>query len=249
MDSFTFIPLGIGDAFSSRFYSSCYALGYDGQWLLVDCPHPIRKILREAGVTAGVSLDVGDIAGIVLTHLHADHCCGIEGFALYKYFVLGGKTALWAHPQVSELLWDRLAPTFEHLEPDASAAPRAETLRKYFELHPLDAGQAVPIGPFAVECRFTRHGLPTTALRIRAGDAVLGISADTEYDPDLIAWLTEADLFLHETGSGPHTPYEKLLALPAEVRAKLHLTHLSDQFDLAGSDLQILTQGRRYRVG
>ena len=48
-----------------------------GVWLLVDCPHPIRKMMREA---KGTSIDVGDISALCLTHLHADHSSGVEGF-------------------------------------------------------------------------------------------------------------------------------------------------------------------------
>ena len=39
------IPLGVGDAFSARHYTTCLALGVDDSWLLIDCPHPVRKML------------------------------------------------------------------------------------------------------------------------------------------------------------------------------------------------------------
>ena len=32
------------------------ALEAEGSWLLVDCPHPLRKMLREASARAGLSL-------------------------------------------------------------------------------------------------------------------------------------------------------------------------------------------------
>ena len=83
MNSFRFIPLGVGDAFSARYYSSCLALEAEGTWLLIDCPHPIRKLMREASVAAGVELDADRIAAICLTHLHADHCSGLEGIGLF----------------------------------------------------------------------------------------------------------------------------------------------------------------------
>src|SRR5262249_4736515 len=67
------IPLGVGDAFSAVYYSSCLALEAEGAWLLIDCPHPIRKVLREGGAAAGVPLDVDRFTAVVLTHLHADH--------------------------------------------------------------------------------------------------------------------------------------------------------------------------------
>ncbi|HLM42348.1 MAG TPA: ribonuclease Z, partial [Myxococcaceae bacterium] len=107
---------------------------------------------------------------------------------------------------------------------------------------------AVHFGPFSIECRRTYHHLPTTALRIRAAGRSLGYSADTAFDEDLIQWLAEADLVVHETNYGVHTPYEKLAALPAELRAKMRLIHYPDDFDLGASNIEPLVQGRRYTV-
>src|SRR5688572_11934083 len=87
--SLHFIPLGVGDAFSALHYSFCLALQAEGQTLLIDCPHPIRKILRE-----GSTLDVGDLSGVVLTHLHADHSSGLEGLGYFSFFALGRKAPL-----------------------------------------------------------------------------------------------------------------------------------------------------------
>jgi ribonuclease BN (tRNA processing enzyme) len=104
------------------------------------------------------------------------------------------------------------------------------------------------VGPFTIECRRTIHHIPTTAVRVRAGGRTLGLSADTAFDPSLIEWLAAADLFLHETNHGVHTPYAELAALPAEVRAKMRLIHYPDDFDLAGSAIEPLRQGRAYEV-
>ena len=75
--------LGTGDAFSADRYSSCLLVEAGDTRLLVDCPHPIRKILKES--TRG-RVDVGDIDGLILTHLHADHASGVEGFAWFCRF-------------------------------------------------------------------------------------------------------------------------------------------------------------------
>jgi hypothetical protein len=46
---------------------------------------------------------------------------------------------------------------------------------------------------------------------VEAGGARLGFSSDTAFDPDLIAFLSAADLIVHETNYGPaHTPYASL---------------------------------------
>jgi ribonuclease BN (tRNA processing enzyme) len=245
----SFIPLGVGDAFSAIHYSSCVAVESGGRWLLVDCPHPIRKILREGSASSGAALDVGSFEAVALTHLHADHSSGLEGFGYFARFALGRRARLLVHPLVAARLWEgRLAGGMEVLVDPTTWRPVERGLADYFELVALDDERAVAEGPFAIECRRTRHHIPTYALRIRAAGRTLAMSADTTFDPALVAWLAEADLVLHETGPGIHTPYASLASLPVEVRRKLRLIHYPDELDLSGGAVEPLVQGRRYEV-
>jgi ribonuclease BN (tRNA processing enzyme) len=247
--SLSFIPLGVGDAFSALRYSSCLALEAEGQVLLLDCPHPIRKMMREASLSSGVELDADRVSGLVLTHLHADHSSGVEGLGYFSFFVLKRKLRLLAHPEVKRRLWDgHLAAGMEDLIRKPGGEPQRHEFDDYFEPLALSTESAVRFGPFSIECRRTYHHVPTTALRIRAGGRCLGYSADTAYDEGLISWLAEADLVIHETNYGVHTPYEKLAALPTELRAKMRLIHYPDDFDLEASNIEPLAQGRRYEV-
>lgn len=247
--SLTLIPLGVGDAFTELYYTFCLALEADGEILLVDCPHPIRKILREGALASGIAISAERISGVVLTHLHADHASGLEGLAYFSYFALQRKLRLYAHPAVSARLWDgHLAAGMERLLPRADAPAEVKSLDDYFDLQPLSEGMATAIGPFSVECRRTIHHIPTTALRVRAGGRSIGISADTAFDPSLIEWLAAADLVVHETNLGVHTPYEKLAALPEELRRRMRLVHYQDSFDLTASVIEPLRQGSPVRV-
>jgi ribonuclease BN (tRNA processing enzyme) len=245
-----FIPLGVGDAFSATHYSSCLAVESDGRWLLVDCPHPIRKILREGSAPSAAGLDVGSFEAVVITHVHADHASGLEGLGFFAHFVLKRRMKLLAHPKVAEGLWSgRLSGGMSEVADPATWASKHKVFSDYFDLEPLDEEHGVRVGPFEIECRRTRHVVPTTALRIRAGGRSVALSSDTAFDPRLVSWLAEADLFLHETGPAIHTPYDALAALPSEVRRKARLIHYPDGFDVAGSAIEALAQGRRYDVG
>ena len=220
------VALGVGDAFSAEHYSSCLAVGCDGAWLLIDCPHPIRKILRESGA----GLDVGSFEACVVTHLHADHASGLEGYGYFSFFALRRPARLLMHPTVSARLWDgHLAAGMEELMSKSGELGSA-ALDDYFTLDALDDDLAVHVGPFSIECRRTIHHIPTTALRIRAGDRCFAYSADTAFDPTLIEWLSAGDLIIHETNLGVHTPYEKLAELPEELRARMRLIHYPDEF-------------------
>lgn len=245
MSNLRFVPLGVGDAFTALYYSSCVAIEAEGAWILVDCPHPIQKMMREARLASGTAIAPELVSAVVLTHLHADHASGLEGLAYYSYFVLKRRLTVLAHPAVSARLWDgHLAAGMEQLLPAVGAAPLEKTLEDYIELRPLSEDAAVAHGPFRIECRRTIHHIPTTALRIAAAGRRLGLSADTAFDEGLIGWLAESDLFLHETNYGVHTPYEKLAALPEPLRAKMRLIHYPDAFDLEASAIEPLRQGR-----
>src|SRR5262245_25037571 len=125
------LPLGVGDAFSSRYYSSCLVVEHEGQKLLIDCPHPIRKMMKEADP----NLDVGDLLGCVVTHLHADHASGLEGLGYFSFFVQRSKMKLLIHPDVGKRLWEgHLAAGMEHLMRASDFQIDEKELHDYFEL-------------------------------------------------------------------------------------------------------------------
>src|SRR5688572_21507351 len=128
--------LGVGDAFSARHYSSCFALESQGRWLLVDCPHPIRKIVREGALAAGVPLDVAQLDGVVLTHLHGDHVSGLEVLAYYFRYKLNRCLPLFTHPEVARLLWSGvLTGSMAWAIERPGTAPKERRLEDFFELH------------------------------------------------------------------------------------------------------------------
>jgi ribonuclease BN (tRNA processing enzyme) len=253
MSEVRLIPLGVGEAFTAVHYTTCLAMGVDDDWILLDCPHPIRKMLREASHAAGIPLDLDRISAVALSHLHADHCSGLEDFGYYSYFALGRRARVLAHPDVSERLWDGLLAAGMGRVRERPGGPIvAKRLDEYFELIPLDTEGPVSFGPFAIECRPTIHPIPTTAFRIRAGDRTVAFSADTAFDPSLIDWLSAADLVVHEATidgyPGVHTRYKDLAALPAATRDKMRLIHYPDDFDHIASVIEPLRQGRCYVV-
>jgi ribonuclease BN (tRNA processing enzyme) len=255
MSAVTLIPLGVGEAFTSRYYTACLALGFRDDWLLIDCPHPTRKMLREASIAAGLPepLDFDRIHAAAISHLHADHCCGLEDFGYFSFFALERRAKLLMHPAASARVWDGLlAAGMELVQAKEGEPPVRKTLGDYFELIDLDESHSVQCGPFAVECRRTIHSVPTFAFRIEVGGRSLGYSADSAFDPMLIDWLAAADLIVHEATTmvhtGVHTPYVKLAALPESLRSRMRLTHYPDDFDVDSSVIEPLRQGKCYPV-
>ena len=236
--------LGTGDAFSADRYSSCLLVETTTTKVLVDCPHPIRKVMKES--TKG-RVDVGDIDAVILTHLHADHASGVEGYAWFRRFALGDAMQVWAHPAVLTGLWPQLQSSMaELLIVDADNHPHHRERLGFDDLfapHELSTSTAVQIGDLQIEARMTIHHIPTTALVFKDGDHVVGYSADTAWDETLLAWLDRGDVVIHETNFGAHTPYAKLAALPLRWRDKLRLIHWPDGFDVDGSVIKVLHDG------
>lgn len=247
MSDFEVFVLGVGDTFSEHHHSTALLLQCDGFRLAVDCPDMYRGVLKDASNTSGRALSLSDIDHVLITHVHGDHMNGLEGVAFYKHFVDRKRLQLVTAPEVRETIWDqRLKASMSVLW--NGSEHRTLGFDDYFEHVPLSSTSAVQVGPFSIRARRTIHHVPTSALFIEAAGRTLGYSADTAFDPQLIAFLEPADLIIHETNFGPaHTPYAALAALPAELRAKMRLIHYADGFDSAASVITPLRQGEILR--
>lgn len=245
MSGLRLLCLGNGDAFSALYYSTCFALECDGRWLLIDCPHPIRKIVHEGALSAKVEFDVSKIDAIVLTHLHGDHVSGLECLGYYFRYVLGRSLVVYTHPDVAHTLWTGvLAGSMEWVTEKIGAMPRQRSLDDFFDLQLLREDAETLIGPFRIACRKTIHSVPTIALRCTAAKRRLGYSADTMFDPTLIDWLADAHLIVHEANSAfMHTQLSDLLTVRPAVKRKIHIVHYPDTLDLAKAPLPVLRQG------
>jgi len=240
------IPLGVGDAFSLLYYSTCLLVEAEGTRLLIDCPHPVRKILAENA--PGIDLD--SIDAVVLTHLHADHCSGLEPLGFFSHFVLGRPARMLSHPAVQARTWERLAPGMDQLWRPEKGAMEAMRFEDYFTHTPLSVDAPVTFGPFTIEARMTHHHVPTTALRLSAGGRTLAYSADTGFDRGLIDWLEDgADLIIHETNLGAHTHHHELEALPQHIRERMRLIHYPDFYDTDKAVIPCVREGERLTVG
>ncbi len=217
---------------------------------MMDCAHPIRKIVREGTLAAGLPMDVDKIDAMVLTHLHGDHASGVEGLAFYFRYVLGRTLPIITHPTVAVPLWAKhLAGSMEWSVQEPGQPPVFRTADEFLEVIPLEENRTLKYGPFTLTCRPTIHNIPTIALKVQAAGRTLGYSADTAFDPSLIDWLAPADLIIHEASGGfMHTPYEDLLTLPPALRQKMLLTHYPDTFDVEASAIEPSAQGRIYEV-
>jgi ribonuclease BN (tRNA processing enzyme) len=245
---FDVIALGVGDTFSERHRTAALVLEHDGFRLAVDCPDRYRGALRHAGDVAGRLLPIESIDDVFVTHVHGDHVNGLEGIAFYKRFAEQKRVRLHTTVEVREVLWERrLRAAMETLWDGARF--QALGFDDYFEFTASPWNAEFEIGPFRVTLRRTRHHVPTAAMLVRAGGSTFGYSSDTAFDPDLIAFLSPANVIVHETNFGPaHTSYADLLSLPEDVRRRMRLIHYPDVFDTTASEITCLAEGDVLRV-
>jgi ribonuclease BN (tRNA processing enzyme) len=239
--------VGVGDAFTARYHNACLLFEAGGTRLLVDAPPALNRALRDLSLARPAEPAVGldDIDHVLITHLHGDHMGGLEQLLFWRRFVTGKKASLYAVPEVLAGLWDtRLRGGMETLIDAPGGPPRTLGLDDYASVVPLGPGDN-RIGDLSIEHRPTIHHIPTSAIRVRAGGRVIGYSADTAFDPTLVAWLSPSDLFFHETNLGVHTPLASLAALPQETRARMRLIHYPDFHDTAASPIPCAREGER----
>ena len=98
------IPLGVGGAFTSRFYHNNYIAEIGSKKLLLDAGTTLRTSIKEAGYS------YLDIDAVWISHLHSDHVGGLEELILQRYWqVKNGahfpvKTHIIVHQAIYPLL-------------------------------------------------------------------------------------------------------------------------------------------------
>ena len=234
--------VGTGSAFSKKHFNNSGIIEFEnGYRLLIDCGHSVPMGLHKQG------LDLSNLDGILITHLHNDHVGGLEEVALSSVFIFGGrKLDLFVPEAISQELWWNCL--------KAGLEPGGYTLEDYFNVIPLVEDEPVYISDVPVNIYRTNHVKGMDSFAVGFEDSLF-FSSDTVFDKDLIDIANKYSTIFHDcqlAGKGEvHATLEELLTLPWQTQAKMFLMHYGDDvMDYIGStgDMIFAWQGVEYVV-
>ena len=195
---------------------SGYLIEHDGFRLLVDPGYAIVPRLLEI-------LPPETVDAVLVSHGHPDHVADLNPLLRARLMGDDDASRLPAYA-----LPDALAPVL--------ALDQITALKSTYEVRIFEAGDAFPIGPFAIESRALPHSIPNAGLRIAAGGTSITYTGDAGPSDDLVDLATGTDLLLAEATyidsvpSGNATVLNSALEVGRQAHragaAHLMLTHL-----------------------
>jgi len=222
--------LGSGSAFTNGpdNFQSNVLFEMDDDSLLVDAGTDVRHSLRAQ------KLNYTDIKNVYVSHLHCDHCGGLEWLALTTYFDPNykGKPTLLTSEHIINDLWSKtLSGGLSTLNTESA------TLDTFFNVQTINAKEGFTWHSIDFQLVQTIHFCSNYALMPSFGfiftynKTRIFYTTDTQYTPDkLMKFYEEADIIFHDCEtqahkSGVHAHYTELLELPEHIRKKMWLYH------------------------
>ncbi|REK75560.1 MBL fold metallo-hydrolase [Paenibacillus paeoniae] len=257
--AFRMMMLGVGNGFVKSTYHNNALLECNRRRYLIDCGALAWHSLYELG------LRFEDIDGIFITHLHYDHCGGLDEAALYGVYAAGRKMKLWLPAPLQHTLWEQhLRGTLENV------ADGKTSLEDYFDIQTVEEGEpfwlttdrsadgvgvGVGVGdreasdgtgteaerpPLSMRWMSTSH-VPSKFSCSLVIDNRLFYSADMVADADLMMRVHQEGItdFYHDCSfdSSPvHASFEALCQYPAAIRQHTYLMHYGEAPRELGED-------------
>ena len=197
-------------------------VSHDGSNLLVDVGSGILAKLQE-------HTGLFDVDAVLISHSHPDHVSDLYAYVLARMFTPESPPTipLYLAPKVLE----RFAP----LLADDSGDMKVHDV---FDVHEVDPGEDLDVGPFRVTTAPMRHTVPTFGVRVEAGGASMAYSADTGPTEELVSLARDADLLVAEASWQDD----------GDARPPIHLTarEAGEAAAAAGAGRLILTHIRPY---
>ena len=239
--------VGVGSAFAGEDkYQTMFLVERNKRKLLVDCGSDARFALKELGIT---NQNVGgQIDGVYVSHLHADHIGGLEWLGFCTYFNPDAvRPKLYMNTDLMTEAWNQtLRGGMQSVE------GKDCNLTDYFDCHRIPDGgkfewegikfQTVQMVHIVSGFSFRNsYGLLVTdSYKVEPDERgatlrhdVVFLTTDTQFAPNqLNHFYDRATIIVHDCEtlpyrSGVHAHYDELVELPEKVKKKMWLAHYS----------------------
>jgi hypothetical protein len=237
--------LGGGSGFTPGKPSSAVLLGYNSDYMLIDCPPYLDRHLAARGIARE------QIKSVFITHIHDDHC---NAFPLIGF---NTKLKFLGTPEVYWMTLRKLS--LQTLRP-------MEELRSYFDFVGLEPYAENEFYGMKIAPHYTVHSIPTIGATfsmegggrrrsiVFGGDnkalpqidrmVELGITPPAKRDHLRRLYSERHDLMMVDGGMGLlHGDPEDAIASKADRVVFMHLEKLPEKFDAA---FAIALPGKRY---
>lgn len=224
------IFLGSGSAFTvgaNNYHSNMLLENDNNERLLIDCGSDARLALHELNLT------YADFKDVYISHLHADHCGGLEwlGFTT-KFDPRCNKPNLYLSDKLKDDLWkNSLSGGLSSMQGITA------DLSTFFNVHPVKEENSFVWQDLKLNLIQTIHVVagfnvvPSYGLMFKVNGLCVFITTDTQFSPhQIVDFYAMADIIFHDcetsaTKSGVHAHYEELLTLPNSTKEKMWLYH------------------------
>ncbi|NLM01649.1 MAG: MBL fold metallo-hydrolase [Treponema sp.] len=240
----SFFTVGVGSAFSKAHFQNNILVIKGKDHILIDCgtlcPYAFHNY--KSNITK--------VKNFLITHSHADHIGGLEEVALMGRYVSKMKPNMVITNNYKRILWQQslrggnsygeMSSTGNYLTFDdyfKQIIPK-QICRKPRPLYEVNCGN------INLKIFRTKH-IPEQGESWRKSFYSLGVlvderilfPSDTRFDKEMLYWMLEKfpkiEYIFHDcqffTG-GVHASYDELKTLPEDIRKKIILCHISDNY-------------------
>lgn len=222
MSKFKLTFVGVGSAFSKIHNNNNVLIEIDSKKYLLDCGIKTPQALHNMGI------ELKDIEGVIVSHIHADHTGGLEELGFMGKFVLNKKFKLFISDDLVDPLWNNSLSG--GMEDDTDGK---RSLGDYFDIslfNDLDKFEVSGLSILPIKTVHVNKDKPSYSFIF---NNKVFFSADILFEEELLLTLDSMETIFHDVQffkGGVHCSLDELETLPENIREKIKLMHYSDNF-------------------